>query len=192
MAFAEIEGDDGTLVPLSDDQLGGFLMALAAAGSETVTRTVGWAGWLLGRHPGELAKLVQDRSLIGGAVEEILRFESPAAVVARWVTRDVEFHGEVVPADSKMLVLPGSAGRDEREFPDADRFDVTRPPPSSHLAFGYGIHFCLGAALARLEGRIAIEELLDRFPTWHADEDGLEIAFTSTARGPSSVAITLS
>jgi cytochrome P450 len=102
-------------------------------------------------------------------VEELLRYEAPSPIQARFVTREAEWHGQTVPAYSKIALLTGSAGRDEREFPDADRFDVTRQF-DRHVTFGYGIHFCLGASLARLEGRVVLEETLARFPEWGVDE----------------------
>ena len=116
------------------------------------------------------------------AIEELLRFESPSPVQARYVTKDVEHHGQVVPAGSVILLLNGSANRDERKFPDGDRFDIHRKI-DHHLAFGYGIHFCLGAALARLEGRVALDEVLKRFPSWEVDWDNAVQARTSTVRG---------
>ena len=115
-------------------------------------------------------------------MEELLRFEAPSPVQGRWLTADAELHGEVVPKDSKVLLLTGSAGRDERQFPDADRFDVRRHF-DHHLSFGHGIHFCLGAALARTEGRIAIEETLRRHPTWEVDRNTATRLHTSTVRG---------
>ena len=102
--------------------------------------------------------------------------------------RDVEVHGQVVPEGSVMLLLTGSAGRDERAYPDADRFDVRRNAPH-HVSLGHGVHFCLGAALARLEGRIGIEEVLTRFPDWEADEHGMEMVHTSTVRGPEKLPV---
>ncbi|HEY5886627.1 MAG TPA: cytochrome P450, partial [Acidimicrobiales bacterium] len=116
------------------------------------------------------------------AIEELLRFESPSPVQARFVTEDVRHHDETVPAGSVMLLLTASANRDERRFPDADRFDIHRRI-DHHLTFGYGIHFCLGAALARLEGRIALEEVLSRFPEWEVDGVNAVQARTSTVRG---------
>ncbi len=101
---------------------------------------------------------------------------------ARYVTADVEHHGRVVPERSVILLLTGSGNRDERKFPDGDRFDIHRTI-DHHLAFGYGIHFCMGAALARLEGRIALDEVLQRFPTWEIDHDRAVQARTSTVRG---------
>ena len=130
----------------------GFFVLLQSAGSETTARLLGWSAVLLARHPEQRAKLVADRSLLANAVEELLRYEAPSPIQARYVTRDVELYGVTVPAGSKMALLNGSAGRDEREYPDPDRFDVTRHM-ERHMTFGYSTHFCLGAALARLEGR---------------------------------------
>ena len=137
---------------------------------------------MLGDHPDQRRVLVEDRSLCPNAIEEVLRVESPSPVQARYVTRDVEHHGTTVPEGSVMLLLNGSANRDERHFPDGDRFDVRRDI-GRHLAFGYGIHLCLGAALARLEGRIALDEVLRRFPDWEVDYDRAVRARTSTVRG---------
>ena len=105
------------------------------------------------------------------------------------MTRPVELHGVSIPAECKIALLTGSAGRDEREYPDADRFDVRRTF-SRHASFGYGPHFCLGAALARLEARVALEETLARFPTWDIDESGLRWVHTSTVRGYETVPFT--
>ena len=129
-------------------------------------------------------------TLIPNAVEELLRFEAPSPVQGRWTTREVELHGEVVPVNSKVLLLTGAAGRDERKYPDPDRFDIHRAL-DHHVAFGYGIHFCLGAALARLEGRIGIEETLRRYPTWEVDHARIVRLHTSTVRGYSQVPITV-
>src|SRR5262249_52374128 len=125
---------------------------------------------------------VADRSLVPNAIEELLRYEPPSPVQARYVTRDVEYYGRSVPAGSVMLLLNASGNRDERKFADGDRFDVRRKI-DHHLAFGYGIHFCLGAALARLEGRVALDEVLQRFPDWEVDWDNAVQARTSTVRG---------
>jgi cytochrome P450 len=120
--------------------------------------------------------------LVPGAIEELLRYESPSPVQARYVTQDVEHYGETVPAGSAILLLTGSANRDDRTFPDGDSFDIHRKI-GHHVAFGYGLHFCLGAALARLEGRVALDEVLQRFPTWDIDWDNAKQARTSTVRG---------
>ena len=113
--------------------------------------------------PTSARELVEDRSLVPNAIEELLRYEAPSPVQARYVTTDVEHHGQTVPEGSVMLLLNGSGNRDDRHFPDGDRFDIHRKI-DHHLSFGYGIHFCLGAALARLEGRVALDEVLQRFP----------------------------
>jgi cytochrome P450 len=167
---------------LDDEEIVNYTMLLAAAGNETTTRLIGWAGYLLARHPAEREALASDRSLVAGAIEEILRYEAPSPVQARYVAREVELHGSKVPEGSILLLLTASANRDERRFPDPDRFDVRRKI-DHHLSFGYGLHFCLGAALARLEGRVALEEVLARFPRWEVDEQNAERARTSTVRG---------
>jgi cytochrome P450 len=190
LARADLEQDDGTTRKLSDGELHAFYGLISAAGNETVARFLGWAATLLARNPGERAKLVADPGLIPNAVEEILRYEAPSPVQGRWVTRDVEFHGTVVPKDSKITLLTASANRDERKFDNPDRLDVTREI-DQHLSLGFGIHFCLGASLARLEGRVALEETLRRFPTWKIDEDGLEWVHTSTVRGYAKVPLRL-
>src|SRR5215470_6818980 len=174
--------EDGVERHLDQEEIVNYSRLLAAAGNETTTRLIGWTGYLLAKHPDERERLVKDRSLIPGAIEEILRYEAPSPVQARYVTRDVELHGTTVPEGSVLLLLTASANRDERRFPDADRFDVQRKI-DHHLSFGYGVHFCLGASLARLEGRIALEEVLARFPRWEVDEERAERARTSTVRG---------
>jgi cytochrome P450 len=125
---------------------------------------------------------VEDRALVPQAVEEILRYESPSPAIARYAQEDMEHYGQTVPKDSAMVFLLSSANRDERQFEDADRFDVHRTM-GHHVAFGYGIHFCLGAALARLEGRVALDEILQRFPQWEVDWDSAVQAHTPTMRG---------
>jgi cytochrome P450 len=186
---AEITREDGTTRRLGFDEVMGFFSLLQLAGSETTARLLGWGAVLLARHPDQRAKLVATPELVPNAVEELLRYEAPSPIQARFVTRDVEWHGMTVPRFSKLAMLTGSAGRDEREFADADRFDVERKF-DRHVTFGYGIHFCLGASLARLEGRIVLEETLARFPQWHVDEAAVEMARTSTVRGPVHVPIT--
>jgi cytochrome P450 len=186
---AELATDEGPR-RLTTSEAADFTNLLVSAGTETVARLLGWAGALLASHPAERAVLAADPSLLPGAVEETLRYESPSPVQGRFVTRDVEFHGTAIPAGSKVLLLTGSAGRDERKYPDADRYDVRRSF-DGHVAFGRGPHFCLGASLARLEGRVALEETLARFPHWQVDHDRAVRLHTSTVRGYEKLPITV-
>jgi cytochrome P450 len=179
---------DGNEQRLTREEVLNYVNLVAAAGNETTTRLIGWAGKVLAEHPDQRRDLVADRSLVPGAIEELLRFEPPSPVQARYVTADVEHHGRVIPAGSAVLLLNASGNRDERTFPDPDRFDVRRRI-DHHLSFGYGIHFCLGAALARLEGRVALDEVLQRFPTWEVDWDNAVQARTSTVRGWESLPV---
>ena len=188
LAHAEITDDDGEVRRLTDQQAADFAILLVSAGTETVARLLGFAAVVLADHPDQRAELAADSSLLPNAVEELLRYEAPSPVQGRWTTRDVELHGDVVPAGSKVLLLTGAADRDERKFADPDRFDIHRSI-DHHVAFGYGIHFCLGAALARMEGRIALEETLGRFPDWTVDHGGVVRLHTSTVRGYSRVPV---
>jgi cytochrome P450 len=182
LLHAEFEDETGTTRRLSREEILTYVNVIAGAGNETTTRLIGWAGKVLAEHPDQRRELVDDRSLIPNAIEELLRYEPPAPHVGRCVARDIELHGQTVPAGSAMLMLVGAANRDDRRFPDGDRFDIHRKI-GQHLAFGYGIHFCLGAALARVEGRVALEEVLQRFPEWDVDLDNAKLAPTSTVRG---------
>lgn len=179
---AEFEDETGKVRRLTRAEVLTYVTVVAGAGNETTTRLIGWAGKVLADHPDQRRQLVDNPSLIPNAIEEILRYESPAPHVSRCVSRDVELHGRTVPEGSVMMFLIGSANRDDRRFPDGDRFDIHRRM-DHHLAFGYGIHFCLGAALARLEGRVALEEVLKRFPEWEVDRDNAKLSPTSTVRG---------
>jgi cytochrome P450 len=179
---AEFEDETGTKRRLRREEVLTYVNILAGAGNETTMRLIGWTGKVLAEHPDQRRELVADPSLIPDAIEEILRFEPPAPHVARYVTRDIELHGHTVPEGSSMLCLVGSANRDDRRHPDGDRFDIHRDI-GQHLTFGFGAHFCLGAALARLEGRVALEEVLKRFPEWDLDREHAKLASTSTVRG---------
>ena len=182
LIVAEFDDVDGTRRTLTREEVINFVNLLAAAGNETTTRLIGWTGKVLAEHPDQRRQIAEDRSLVRPAIEELLRFEPPSPVNARVVTEDVELHGQVVPAGSAMLALNASANRDERKFENGESFDINRKL-DHHLAFGFGIHFCLGAALARLEGRVALDEVLNRFPTWEVDWDNAVQARTSTVRG---------
>ena len=187
---AEFEDETGTVRRLTHEELLIFVNILATAGNETTNRMIGHMGKILAEHPDQRRELVEDRSLIPNAVEEILRFEPPALQACRYVTRDVELHGQTVPEGSTMMVLMASANRDHRAFPpDGDVFDIHRQI-DHHLTFGYGIHFCLGAALARLEARIAIDEILSRFPDWEVDYEDAELD-SSQVRGWSTLPVHL-
>lgn len=179
---AEYEDENGERRRLTRTEVLNYVNLLAAAGNETTTRLIGWAGKVLAEHPDQLKDLAEHRDLAPNAVEELLRFEPPSPVQARYVNHDVEIHGQTVPAGGILLALNGSANRDERKYEDPDRFDVRRKI-DQHLAFGYGIHLCLGAALARMEGRGVLDELVARFPHWEVDWEHSTQARTSTVRG---------
>jgi cytochrome P450 len=178
----EFEDETGATRQLTREEILTFVNIIAGAGNETTAKLIGWTGKVLADHPDQRRELVQDPSLIPNAIEEILRYEPPAPHVGRYVVNDTDFHGQTVPAGSALLCLVGSANRDERRFTDPNTFDIHRNP-GGHLTFSYGIHFCLGAALARLEGRVALEEVLKRFPEWTVDESSAQLASTSTVRG---------
>ena len=179
---SEFTDRDGTVRTLTRDEILGYIGLLAGAGNETTTRLIGWAGKLLAEYPEQRRAMAQNPDLIPNAIEEILRFEPPSPVQARFVTKDVAHHERVVPAGSVMVLLNGSANRDERQFENPDALDIHRRV-GRHFSFGYGLHFCLGAHLARLEARIALEEVLVRFPEWEVDLDRAVQARTSTVRG---------
>ena len=179
---AEFEDETGTTRRLTREELLVYISVVAGAGNETTTRLIGWTGKVLGDHPDQRRDIVADRSLVPAAIEEILRFEPPGPHVGRYVAQDAEFQGQTVPAGSAILFLVGAANRDEERFAGGDRFDIHRDQ-LAHITFGYGIHFCLGAALARIEGQIALEEVLKRFPEWEVDMDRAALAPTSTVRG---------
>lgn len=178
----EFEDQTGKVRRLKTDELLIFLAVVAGAGVETTGRLFGWMGKVLAENPYQRSELVENPTLIPSAIEELLRFEPPGPHVARWVTEDVEYQGQTIPAGSALLLMLASANRDERHFEEPDRFDVHRRP-GGHLTFGRGTHFCLGAPLARLEGRVALEEILKRFPTWDVDIDNARRSRTSTVRG---------
>jgi cytochrome P450 len=179
---AEFEDETGTTRKLTRMEVLTYVMLLAGAGNETTTRLIGWTGKLLAEHPDQRRELAADRSLVPQAIEEILRYEAPSPVQARTVNRDAEYYGQTVREGSVMVILNGSGNRDDRHFPDGDRFDIHRKI-DHHLSFGYGLHFCLGAALARLEGRVALDEVLKRWTDWDVDWENAKQAHTPTVRG---------
>ncbi len=187
---AEFDDETGTVRTLTRTEVLTYTQVLAGAGNETTGRLIGWLAKVLAEHPDQRRDLVEDRSLIPAAIDETLRFEPTGPHVARYVARDVEYHGTTVPEGSAILLLVGAANRDERRYERPDEFDIHRTD-GHHLTFGYGLHYCLGANLARLEGRVALDELLSRFPEWDVDYDNIELATTSTVRGWESMPITI-
>ena len=179
----EFVDEKGVTRRLTREELLTYVSVVSGAGNETTTRLIGWAGKVLAEHPDQRHELVENPALIPAAIEELLRFEPPAPHVARYVTRDVTYYGQTVPEGSAMMMLIGAANRDHRQFPpDGDVFDIHREP-RQHLSFSVGTHYCLGSALARLEGRIALEEILKRFPEWQVDLSRAALSPTSTVRG---------
>ncbi|MGZ8753033.1 MAG: cytochrome P450, partial [Acidimicrobiia bacterium] len=184
----EMAQADGEVRRLTESEAIAFASLLINAGTETVARLLGWAAVVLDEHPDQRSELVASPQLIPAAIEELLRFQAPSPVQGRWTTSEVQLHGVTIPVDSKVLLLTGSAGRDERKYPEPDRFDIHRRF-DHHVSFGFGIHFCLGAALARLEGRVALEATLERYPEWSVDLDRAVRLHTSTVRGWAEVPI---
>jgi cytochrome P450 len=179
----EFVDEKGVTRRLTREELLTYIAVVSGAGNETTTRLIGWAGKVLAEHPDQRRELAENPGLVPAAIEELLRFEPPAPHVARYVTRDITYYGQTVPAGSAMMMLIGAANRDHRQFPpDGDVFDIHRGP-RQHLSFSVGTHYCLGSALARLEGRIALEEILKRFPEWQIDLGRAALSPTSTVRG---------
>jgi cytochrome P450 len=179
---AEFQDPTGVKRKLTRDEVLIFVSVLAGAGNETTSRLIGWIGKVLSDHPEQRRQIAADPALVPAAIEEILRFEPPGPAVARYVARDVEIHGKTVPAGSAILLIVAAANRDERRYPDGVRFDIHRQGPP-HITFGRGVHSCLGSALARVEGRVALQELLTRFPDWTVDIENAQLSSSSTTRG---------
>jgi cytochrome P450 len=184
LANATVDG-----IGLTDEEVLGFCALLLVAGYETTTNLLGNSAVVLAQHRQTRRRLAADRTLLGPAVEELLRYDSPAQGLSRTLTRDVTLHDTTMRQGEKVLLLFGSANRDERAFPDPDVFDIERT--SEHqVAFGRGIHFCLGAALARMEARIALDALLDRVPDWEVDLESARRLRSGPIRGYTSLPIT--
>jgi cytochrome P450 len=179
---AEFEDEFGVTRTLTRQEVLTYTSVLAGAGNETTGRLIGWLAKVLADHPDQRRLVVGDRSLLQNVIEETLRFEPTGHASARYVTEDIEYYGTTLPAGSAVLLLMGSANRDPRRFEDPDVYDIRRKDVQ-HLTFGYGLHFCLGTHLARLEGRVALDELLNRWPEWNVDYSGIKLASTSTVRG---------
>ncbi|MGB8504775.1 cytochrome P450, partial [Mycobacterium sp.] len=169
---AEIEREDGGKEKLDDLEIAAFSTLLGAAGAETVTKLVGNAVYMFAQNPDQWQKLLDDRSKIPAAVEELLRYEAPAQYNVRRSMRDIHLHGTTIPKDKPVFLIGGSANRDHLAWTDADKFDIDRDrAEAQNLGLGYGIHSCLGAALARMESTIALEQLLDFMPRYEVDFD---------------------
>jgi cytochrome P450 len=168
---------------LSDIEVVGFCFLLIIAGNETTTKLIGNCLYALQRFPEQKSKLLADPSRIPDAVEEILRFDGSTQLMARTTTRGVDLHGIRIPEGEKVLLLLGSANRDERAFDAPDVFDIDRPRDTQHVGFGHGIHVCLGAALARLEMRVSLEELLRRIPDYEIDATRCTRVHSGNVRG---------
>ncbi len=178
----EFEDERGQTRKLTRKEVLHYTQVVAGAGNETTGRLIGWLAKVLAEHPEQRRQIHDDRSLLNKAVDETLRFEPTGPHVARYILKDFETYGTTVPAGSAMLLLFGAANRDRARYDDPDTFDIHRDN-KAHLTFGKGLHYCLGANLARLEGRVALDELLNRFPEWDIDYDTMVPAPTSTVRG---------
>jgi hypothetical protein len=170
---AEIPGEDGQTRKLDDIEICGFATLLGGAGAETVTKLIGSAAVLFARNPDQWEKLKEDRSKVPGAVEELLRYEGPVQYNVRWTLKEAHTSGGTIPAGKPVFLMKAAANRDPDAFTDADTFDIERDQTEAqHLGLGYGIHSCLGAALARMESRIALEKLLDFMPRYEVNWGG--------------------
>jgi cytochrome P450 len=177
-----VEDEEGRSRSLTDDELTFRFLELAFAGHETVAKLIPNGVVALSWYPDQRRELVADPTLIPGAVEEMLRWDPPSHYQGRWTTREVELHGTVIPEDVRVILITGSAGHDERKYPDPELFSIHRDI-DKHVSFGFGRHLCLGASLARLETRVAFEELLKRFPDFTVDEAGVQRHYNSNVRG---------
>ena len=178
----EFVDDTGVTRKLTRQEVLHYTQVVAGAGNETTGRLIGWLAKVLADHPDQRRMVREDRTLLNRTIDETLRYEPTGPHVGRWIAQDTELHGHAIPAGSAVLLLFGAANRDERRYADPDVFDVHREN-ISHLTFGKGVHYCLGANLARLEGRVALDEMLNRWPEWEIDYDTAQLAPTSTVRG---------
>src|SRR5215469_14991213 len=178
----EVIDDDGNARSLDDEELASRFLELSFAGHETVAKLIPNGVIALSWYPDQRRELVADPGLMPNAVEEMLRWDPPSHYQGRWTTRDVELHGTVIPEDQRVSLITGSAGQVERNYPVPEMFDIQRDV-DRYVSLGLGRHLCLGASLARLETRVAFEELLKRFPDFTFDETGVERAYSSNVRG---------
>jgi cytochrome P450 len=187
---AEVEREDGGSTRLDDFEITGFATLLGGAGAETVTKLVGNAVVQFARNPDQWQKLIDDRGKVPAAIEEVLRYEAPAQYNVRCSLKDVRLHGVTIPAGKPVFLLGGSANRDPKAFTDADKFDIDRDrTEAQNLGFGYGVHSCLGAALARLESAIALNKLLDLMPRYEVRWDDCKRVSMQNVAGWSNVPV---
>jgi cytochrome P450 len=187
---AEVQREDGGLTRLSDEEIAGFASLLGGAGAETVTKLIGNAAVIFARNPDQWQKLLDDRNKIPAAVEELLRYEAPSQYNVRYSLKDVHLHGTTIPAGKPVFLINGAANRDSRAFTNADMFDIDRDRHEAlNLGFGYGVHSCLGAALARMESAIALEKLLDFMPQYDVMWDGLKRVEMANVAGWANVPV---
>ena len=187
---AQVERDDGGTTRLDDIEITGFATLLGGAGAETVTKLIGNAIVQFARNPDQWQKLLDDRSKVPAAVEEVLRFEAPTQYYVRYSLKDAHLRGVTIPAGKPVFLLGGSANRDPEAFTDADKFDIDRDrTEAQNLGFGYGVHSCLGAALARLESAIALEKVLDLMPRYEVIWDGCKRVSMQNVAGWSNVPV---
>ncbi|NQE72355.1 putative cytochrome P450 123 [Nocardia gamkensis] len=183
---AEIDGDT-----LTDEEIIGFLFLMVVAGNETTTKLLGNALYWGARNPGEYAKVVADPGLVADWVEETLRYDTSSQMIARTATEDLAYHDGVIPAGAKVLLLIGSANRDPAAFDDGDSFRIDRADKSGLASFGAGVHFCLGAHLARLEATVALQEFASRVTAFDIVPDGIQRVHSSNVRGFAHLPITV-
>jgi len=186
----EFVDDKGQTRKLTKGEIMIYINILSGAGNETTNRLIGWTAKTLAEHPDQRRQIYEDRSLIPQAIEEVLRFEVPGHVAGRHALADSEFQGVKIPAGSTVLAILAAGNRDERQFVDGDSFNIHRER-LPHLSFGVGFHNCLGNALARVEGRIALDEVLTRFPEWEVDLGRAKLSQTSAVRGWETLPATL-
>ena len=178
----EFEDEHGVTRKLTRKEVLHYTQVVAGAGNETTGRLIGWLAKVLAEHPDQRREVAEDRTLLLRVVDETLRLEPPGTNLARYMAKDFEAYGTTVPAGSAMLLMLGAANHDPRRYENPDAFDIHRAN-ISHLTLGKGLHYCLGANLARLEGKVALDELLNRFPEWGIDYGTMQLASTSTMRG---------
>lgn len=189
---AEIPGEDGQMRRLDDIEITGFATLLGGAGAETVTKLVGTAMVLFARHPEQWQKLLDDRDKVPAAVEELLRYEGPVQYNVRYTLKEAHVPSGTIPAGKPVFLISAAANRDPDAFTNADAFDIDRNrTEAQNLGLGYGIHSCLGAALARMESAIALEKLLDFMPRYEVQWDGLQRVHMQNVAGYSHVPVSV-